>query len=131
VRGLFHELAFRLKIEAQLLAKRRERIESQLRRQERQGQLELGHRYDLREDERGYTLITDYPASWQTSARHQNRIEWSDVRAIETDQQSVWISFVHGNFTFVPRHAFAVDEHLHRVAATFQDPNARPRPAPR
>jgi hypothetical protein len=120
VRGLFHELAFRMKLEAQLLAKERQRNEGRLRRQQQQGRLELGHRYSLRADERGCTLIIDHPASWDASARQENRNEWSGVRAIEKDTDGLCIVHSDGSFVLLPHHAFADDDHCRRVAAALE-----------
>lgn len=116
VRGLFDELIFRMHLEATFLENHRRRTERLLRRQEQDGQLELGHRYCVHIDLRGYTLTTDFPPSWDGSVRQENRTEWSGVASIDLSDRALTFANNDGTFLLIPRSAFADDDGCRRFA---------------
>jgi hypothetical protein len=118
VRGLFIELTFRMHLEAELIEKYKARLELQTRRQEEQGQLNLGHRCLLRIDSDGYTLITEYPPTAAGAAQLENRYEWSAMTAIERDSSTLCFTSRTAGTLMVPCGAFADEEACQRFAET-------------
>jgi hypothetical protein len=110
VRGLMDELAFRMNLVDQLLAKAKARRAEHFRREEERGALVLTHRYWLRLDPEGLTLTTEYPPNPGTASRQDIRTGWDAVSAIHLDDHLLSFAFADGQFLFVPRSAFADED---------------------
>jgi hypothetical protein len=110
VRGLLHELIFRMGWQDRLLAKVKGRRAADARRLEVKGQLVLSHRYHLRLDPDGLTLTTEYHSATGTATRQEDRAGWGSVCAIDHDDHLVTFTLGDGRCVFVPRSAFADQE---------------------
>jgi hypothetical protein len=116
VRPFFIELAFRFKIEKDLIGKYAVRAEQSLRRQEEKGEANFGHRYLLSIDPDGYTLVTEYPASSANTARLENRAEWAAVHTVEVEDHFLALTNADGSTVLVPRWNFADEGACQRFA---------------
>jgi hypothetical protein len=106
VRGLPHELAFRMNLVDQLLARAKARRAEHFRREEEKGALVLTHRYWLRLDPEGLTLTTEYPAASGAFSRQDLRLGWDAVSAVQLDEHLLSFALGDAQFIFVPRSAF-------------------------
>jgi hypothetical protein len=118
VRGLIHELMFRLDLQDKMLDKIRNRNDRQMREQLAKGALNLEHRYTLRIDSRGYTLVTEFPAAFGPGTRKEMRREWGAVTAVDLSDSLLIFEVGGQGFDFVPRRAFAEEATFHQLART-------------
>jgi hypothetical protein len=107
VRGLIHELVFRLNRQDELCAKMKPRRAARFRRLEKAGRLSFAHRYRLRLDPEGLTLTTEYPTTSGTATRQEDRVGWDAVSAIGQDDHLLSFTLRDGRCIFVPLAAFA------------------------
>jgi hypothetical protein len=128
VRGLIHELIFRMNWQDRLLAKVKSRRAAHFRRLDEKGELVLTHCYRLRLDPDGLTLSTEYPAVAGAATHQEDRMDWGVVCAIEQDDH--FLSFtLEGRRLFVPRTAFADEDAYGRFARAAEAYHAAPAPA--
>jgi len=118
VRGLFHEMIFRLGWEAKLIEKVRSRRDHYFRQLDEKGQLNLGHRYLLRIDSEGYTLVVDYPTTTGPASRQETRQSWREVSSVFLDEHLLFLKIGDAGYQAVPRSAFADDSACQVFART-------------
>jgi hypothetical protein len=118
VRGLFHELTFRLHLDNRLLEAVKKRRDRSFRRLEENGKLNLGHQYLLRIDPVGYTSVTEFPSPGGPPTRQEIRRAWSEVTAIDRTEHLVGFKVGDAGYDFLPRTAFRDEETYQRFART-------------
>ncbi len=128
VRGLIHELIFRLAWQDRLLAHVKGRRAAHFRRLEEKGELVLTHRYHLRLGPDGLTLSTEYPTTAGTATRQEDHMGWAAVRAVEKGDRLLSFTLESGRL-FVPRMAFADEDACDRFVEAAEAHPAAPAPA--
>jgi hypothetical protein len=102
VRGLNVELIFRLGMQEQLIERTRRKYEAHYRDQQAKGQMPVAARSLLRIDPDGLTIVGEYPA-----CRQELRRAWSEVTAIDLEDEMVFFQIGDRGYDVVPYSAFA------------------------
>jgi hypothetical protein len=114
VRGLFHELIFRMGLQEQALAKKKSSRAEHFRRLDEKGELVLSHRYHLSLEPKGLTLTTEYPSTAGTATRQEDRTGWDAVRSINRDDVFLAFTLADGRCIYLPCAAFAGEDACER-----------------